>query len=108
MVSKNQKAIYLLLAAGILWLRYAKSAEGARQKLRTAGDKITNTVITIQDRAQQLDAVVHDMIETLRQLEVTAATFQENVTESSHEITAMIKDIRAAVGRSVTDPSQAA
>jgi predicted transcriptional regulator len=123
MVSRKQKAFYLFLAAGVIWLRYADSAKGARRRLRGAGRKISNAVTTLQDRAQQLDAVVHDMIETgkeqkaraelvlndaLQKLETTAKVIEENVTQSTYEITGMIKDIRTAVGRSVTDPSRAA
>jgi len=123
MASRNQKAFYLALAAGIVWLRYAKSAEGARRRLKEAGDKVRNTWTTIEDRSRQFDDMVHGLIETgreltarvetvvtdtLEKLEQTATVVHENVTQSSHEISSMIKDVREAVGHLAHKSSHAA
>jgi len=123
MTSRNRKALILGLAAGIVWLRYAKSAQGVRSRLKGAGDKVSNALATIEERGQQLDNMVREIIETgreltartemvisgtLQRLEETATVIQENVTQSAGEISSMVKDIRDAVGNLTHSRSQAA
>lgn len=113
MASRNRKALYLLLAAGALWLRYAKSAEPARLRLKGAGDSLRNVLSTLEERSRQMDEMLQEIISTgreltsqaesvltgtLQRIEETAAVIQENVTLSSCEITSMVRDVRAAVG----------
>ena len=123
MASRNRKALVLALAAGVVWLRYAKSAEGARRRLQGAGEKVCDVWTTIEERGRQVDSMVQEIIETGRELaaqaetvitntlekiEQTATIVHDNVTESSQEIASMIQDIRDAVGRLSHNPSRAA
>ncbi len=123
MVSRKQKAFYVALAAGLVWLRYAKSAEGARRRLKEAGDTLNHALKTVQERTEQIDAVVHDVIvaakeqktraervlnDTLTKLDTAATVVHDNLTHSSHEISTMVRDIRTAVEHSIQNPSEAA
>jgi hypothetical protein len=113
MATRNQKIFCLGLAAGIVWLRYAKSAEGTRRRLKDAGEKARNTWTTIEDRSRQLDDMLHNLIETgrelttrvettikdtLEKLEQTVTVIHENTTRSSYEISSLIQDVREVVG----------
>ena len=135
MVSTKQKAIYLATggaaAATLVWLRYAKSAAGARRFMGRAGARagktlngIQNSLSTIRKRTEEVDRIVHELVqigseqknraqsvvnESLRRLEQTTEVIRKNLTQSSNDITALLHDVRTAVEQSVaTKPSHAA
>jgi uncharacterized membrane protein len=135
MLSRKQKAIYLTgggaVAAALVWLCNAKSAAGARSFLGEAGKKvgnslsdIQNTLSTVRQCTEEVDRFVHELVQvgrerraqavvviddTLKRLEQTTDVIQKNLTQSSEEITALLRDIRIAVAHLVSSqPSQAA
>lgn len=135
MLSRKQKAIYLTgggaVAAALVWLCNAKSAAGARSFLGEAGKKvgnslsdIQNTLSTVRQCTEEVDRFVHELVQvgrqrraqpevviddTLKQLEQATDVIQKNLTQSSEEITALLRDIRIAVAHLVSSqPSQAA
>jgi len=135
MLSRKQKAIYLTgggaMAAALVWLCYAKSAAGARSFLGEAGKKvgkslsdIENTLSTVRKCTEEIDHFVRELVQvgseqrvraemviddTLRRLEQTTDVIQNNLTQSSNEIAALLRDIRIAVAQWVSSqPSQAA
>lgn len=135
MLSRKQKAIYLTgggaVAAALVWLCNAKSAAGARSFLGEAGKKvgnslsdIQNTLSTVRQCTEEVDRFVHELVQvgrerraqaevviddTLKRLEQTTDVIQKNLTQSSEEITALLRDIRVAVAHLVSSqPSQAA
>ena len=135
MLSTRQKAVYLgtsgAAAATFVWLRYAESASSARRFLgeagRGAGKKISGiyeTLAKVRRRVVAFDRILSELVRaaserkdraemvfnnTLGRLEETTAVIQNNLTQSSNEITALIKDIRSAVSQSaLPKPSQAA
>jgi hypothetical protein len=123
MVSRKQRAIYLATggaaAATIVWLRFAKSAAGARTFLGRTGTEAGKTLGNIQvrlstlgNRAEEIGRLVHEIAhlgsdqmakaeiifsDTLKRLEQTADVIQENLTLSSSEISALLKDIRITI-----------
>ncbi len=135
MVSGKQKAILLAsggaAAAAVVWLRYARSAAGARRFLGKTGAKAGRTLSGIQKslssvakRMEEVDRIVHELAliggeqrgraqtvvqDTLRRFELTTDAIRENLLQSSEEITSLVKDVRTAVGQSLSSkPSQAA
>ena len=123
MVSRQQKVFYLLTAAGLLWLGYAKSAEGARRGLKKAGRKASNALSSLQDRTQEVGRLVHGIADVgtvqkdhmeqvlhaaMYRLEQTIGVIQENFAETSRDISGMIRELRTALRKSVSAPSQAA
>lgn len=135
MLSRKQKAIYLTgggaVAAALVWLCNAKSAAGARSFLGEAGKKvgnslsdIQNTLSTVRQCTEEVDRFVHELVQvgrerraqaevviddTLKRLEQATDVIQKNLTQSSEEITALLRDIRIAVAHLVSSqPSQAA
>ncbi|MBZ5496095.1 MAG: hypothetical protein LAP85_06800 [Acidobacteriia bacterium] len=135
MVSRKQKAICLATggtaAAALVWLRYAKSAAGARSFLGEAGAKVSKTLgdlqsalSTLRKRTEEVDRLVHELVrlgseqkakaevvinDALKRLGQTTDVIQQNLTQSSNEISALLKDIRSAAQRSVLSrPSRAA
>jgi hypothetical protein len=122
MLSKKQKAAHLAAGAAstaaIIWLRYAKSAAGARDFLANTGAKagralgsIGSALATVQQRLEETDRLVHDFVQlgseqkdrvevvlndTWERLEQTRDLVLNNVELSSKEISALLGDIRAA------------
>lgn len=135
MISRKQRAIYMAsggaAAAALIWLRYGKSAARTRQFLGDAVgsvsrslESIQSTLSTIQRRTEEVDRFIHGLVqvgsenrvraeevlnETLERLEQTAEVIQSNLTRSSDDIAALLRDIRIGVEHAVhTDPSRAA
>jgi hypothetical protein len=120
MLSRKQKAAYLAAgaasAAAIVWLRYARSAEGARNCLGAAGAKmgtilgcIQSTLTAVRERTEEVDRLVHEFAqlgseqkvraeavlnETWERLEQTRELVLSNFELSSNEITALLREIR--------------
>jgi hypothetical protein len=127
MLSTRQKAIYLgtggAAAATFIWLRYAESASSARRFLSEAGhgagktiSGIYETLVKVRQRVVEVDRILCELArvgneqkdraemvfnDTLGRFEETTTVIQNNLTQSSNEIAALIKDIRAAVSQSV-------
>lgn len=123
MLSRKQKAAYLAAGAAstaaIVWLRYAKSAAGARSFLADTGAKagraigsILSALATVQQRLEETDRLVHGFVQlgneqkdrievvlndTWERLEQTRELVLNNVELSSKEIAALLGDIRVAV-----------
>ena len=128
MLSKKQKAVYMAsggaAAATLVWLLYAESASTTRSFLKKAGTRvgrtlggIQRTLVTIRERVEAVDRIVRDLAQvgsdhkaraemvvndTLGRLEQTTTAIQRNLTQSSDEIAALVKDIRNAVRQSVS------
>jgi hypothetical protein len=135
MLTTKQKAVYLgtgsVVVAASIWLRYADSASSARSFLNKAGSKtsktfsqIYETMVKIHQRVVEVDRILGELVrvgneqkdraeivfnDTLGRFEETTAVIRNNLTQTSNEIAALIKDIRAAMNQSVLQkPSQAA
>jgi gas vesicle protein len=135
MLSTKQKAVYLgtggALVAASVWLRYADSASSARSSLGKAGrrmsktsGRIYETMVKIRHRVVEADRVLCELArigneqkdraqtvfnDTLSRFRETTAVIQKNLTQTSNEISALVKDIRAAMNPSVlAKPSKAA
>ena len=128
MLSKRQKAACLATGsaatATLIWLRYAKSASTTRNFIKKGGTSarqafggILRTLTTIRERIEEFNRIVGEIAQigsdhktrtemvindTLAKLDQTASTIRRNVTQSSDEITALLKDIRTAVRESIS------
>lgn len=126
MLSRKQRTIYLAAggttAAALVWLRYARSAAGARGYLRKTGGKARRTLgeiqtrlSALQKRVEEADRLLHAFAQlgseqktkaeivindTLKRLEQTADLVQKNLVESSTDIATLIKEMRIAVKQS--------
>jgi hypothetical protein len=122
MLSRKKKAAYLAAgaasAAAIVWLRYARSAEGARNFLGAAGARmgtilgsIQSTLTAVRERTEEVDRLVHEFAqlgseqkvraeavlnETWERLEQTRDLVLNNLELSSNEIAAVLREIRIA------------
>ena len=120
MLSRKQKVAYLSAGAAstaaILWLRYAKSAAGARCFLTGTGAKagralgsVRSALASVQQRLEETDRLVHDFVQlgreqkdrieavlndTRERLERTRELVLNNVELSSREISGLLGDIR--------------
>ena len=130
MLSRKQKAIYLATggaaAATAVWLGYAKSAASTRNLLGRSSARVRRTMetmATICRRIEEIDRIGRELArvgseqkarvetviqDTLGQLERTAETIQNNLTQSTNEIAEMLKDIRGAVRSAITPKSSQA
>jgi hypothetical protein len=135
MLTTKQKAVYLgtgsVVVAASIWLRYADSASSARSFLNKAGSKtsktfsqIYETMVKIHQRVVEVDRILCELVrvgneqkdraeivfnDTLGRFDETTAVIRNNLTQTSNEIAALIKDIRTAMNQSVLQkPSQAA
>jgi hypothetical protein len=134
MLSKKQKAFYLgtggVAVAASIWLRYADSASSARSFLSKAGPRMTKrfgqiyeTMVKIRERVVEVDGILCELVrvgneqkdraetvfnDTLGRFEETTAVIRNNLTQTSNEIAALIKDMRAAMNQSVLPKSSQA
>jgi hypothetical protein len=125
MLSRKQKADLLAVgaatAAAVIWLRYARSADGARSFLSAAGTKmgrilsgIQNTLTRVRQRTEEIDRLIHELAqlgseqkaraeavcdETWDRLERTREVVLSNFELSSSEIAALIAESRIALKR---------
>ena len=121
MLSRKQKAAYLAVGAastaGIILLRYAKSAAGTRCFLADTGakagralDRFRSALATVQQRLEETDRLVHEIVQlgseqreraeavlndTWKRLEQARELVLNNVELSSREVSALLADIRA-------------
>jgi ABC-type transporter Mla subunit MlaD len=122
MLSRKQKAAYVAVgaasAAAIVWLRYARSAESARNFLDAAGARmggilgsIQDTLTAVRERVEEVDGLVHEFAqlgseqkaraeavlnETWERLEQTRELVLSNFELSASEIAALLREIRIA------------
>jgi hypothetical protein len=134
MLSTKQKAVYLgtggVVVAASIWLRYADSASSARNFLSKAGPRIGKTfsqvyetMVKIHQRVVEVDRLLGELVrvgseqkeraemvfnDTLGRFEETTAVIQNNLTQTSNEIAALVKDLRAAMNQSDSPKSSQA
>ncbi len=127
MLTTRQRAIYLAAggtaAAGLVWLRYARSAAGARSFLKETGGKARRSLAemqaalsALQKRVEETDKLLHMFArlgseqkakaevvisDTLKRLEQTTDLVQKNLAESSTDIATLLKEIRIALKQSI-------
>ena len=135
MNSGKQKAVAIAAggatAAALVWLAYARSAAPARSFLGNAARKtnqklgeIESMLHTVRVRVEEIDRLAREiaqvgskqkaraeevLTDTMAKLEQTTDVISENLTQSSNEIAALVKDIRSGVAQAVSaNPSEAA
>jgi hypothetical protein len=134
MLSTKQKAVYLgtggVVVAASIWLRYADSASSARRFVSKAGPRIGKTfnqvyetMVKIHQRVVEVDRLLGELVrvgseqkeraemvfnDTLGRFEETTAVIQNNLTQTSNEIAALVKDLRAAMNQSDSPKSSQA
>jgi signal transduction histidine kinase len=123
MITRKQKIIYAsaggAAVSSLIWLRYGKSAGGAREFLGGTGAKVMRTLRrihgvmdTIQKRSEEIDRLVEEMIDlgrieksqveavignSLQRYEETAELIRQNLTQSSDDVTALLSHLKDGV-----------